>query len=152
MKDRVFVDTNVFIYLYSEDEIRKQNISQKMIENYQCVISTQVLNEFSNVCLGKLKQSSNNVLLAVNEIINNCTVILVDEENIKEAIKIHKKYGYKYFDSLIISSALRSNCKYLFTEDLADGQIINNKLTLINIYSEKNNSQAMERLREKSEK
>jgi predicted nucleic acid-binding protein len=38
----------------------------------------------------------------------------------------------------MISATLNSNCKYLITEDMTDGQIIDNKLTIINIYSTKN--------------
>ena len=51
MNDRAFIDTNVFIYLYSEDESEKQNTSQIFVDKYNCIISTQVLNEFCNVCI-----------------------------------------------------------------------------------------------------
>ena len=39
MNDKNFFDTNVIVYLYSEDEKRKNNISQKIVntpENRQC--------------------------------------------------------------------------------------------------------------------
>ena len=45
MNSKAFIDTNIFIYLYSEDEMQKQSISQRVVDN--CIISTQVLNEFS---------------------------------------------------------------------------------------------------------
>jgi predicted nucleic acid-binding protein len=54
MNGRAFIDTNVFIYLYSEDENEKQIIAQKVVDKYECTISTQVLNEFSNICIKKL--------------------------------------------------------------------------------------------------
>ncbi|MCL1946671.1 MAG: PIN domain-containing protein [Chitinivibrionia bacterium] len=138
MKERVFFDTNIFIYLYSEDETQKQNISQRAVDKYDCVISTQVLNEFSNICLGKLKRSSEEVALAIDEIIEQCTLLVVEEHTIKSALKIHSRYKYTYFDSLMIASALNFDCKYIMTEDLADGQVINDKLTIVNIYSEQN--------------
>jgi len=137
MNEKAFIDTNVFIYLYSEDETQKQSISQKAVEKFDCVISTQVLNEFSNVCIGKLGQSSENVESAINEIIEQCSVLLIEKHTITQALKIHERYGYKYFDCLMLASALNSGCKYFVTEDLADGQVIDNKLTIINIYSEK---------------
>jgi predicted nucleic acid-binding protein len=138
MNDRAFIDTNIFIYLYSEDEIQKQNISQRAVNKFDCIISTQVLNEFSNVCIGKMNKSTEEVKLAVSELIEQCTVFLIDEHNVKQAIDIHKQYGYKYFDCLMLVSALNSDCKYFITEDMSDGQIIDNSLTIINIYSEKN--------------
>ena len=138
MNNKVFVDTNIFIYLYSEDEVPRRTISQKIFDKFNCTISTQVLNEFSNVCIGKLAQSTEEVESALNEIIEQCTVLLIESHTIKQALEIHKRYGYKYFDCLMIASALISDCTYLLTEDMADGQIIDNKLTILNIYSEKN--------------
>jgi predicted nucleic acid-binding protein len=138
MNDKAFIDTNIFIYLYSEDEIQKQNISQKTVDKFDCIISTQVLNEFSNVCIGKLNKTTEEVKMAVNELIDQCTVILIEEQNIIQALDIHKRYGFKYFDCLMLVSALSSDCKYFMTEDLADGQIIENRLTIVNIYSGEN--------------
>jgi predicted nucleic acid-binding protein len=138
MNDKAFIDTNIFIYLYSEDEKQKKNISQNAVEKYDCIISTQVLNEFINVCIGKLNKTTEEVDLALNEIIGQCNVSLIEEHNIKQALEIRKRYGYKYFDCLMLASALNNDCKYFITEDMADGQIIDNKLTIVNIYSEKN--------------
>jgi len=136
MSDKAFIDTNIFIYLYSEDEILKRDISQMAVDKYNCVISTQVLNEFSNVCIRKLNKTPEEIELAVEEIAEQCVVTMIDEQIIKQTLKIHKEYGYSYFDCLMITSALNSNCKYLITEDLADGQIIDNTLTIINIFED----------------
>jgi predicted nucleic acid-binding protein len=134
MDGKAFIDTNVFIYLYSEDELEKQNISQRYVNRYDCIISTQVLNEFCNVCIKKLNKTADEIQLSLEEIIEQCAVCKIENEHISRALEIHKKYGYGYFDSLMIASALNSGCKYLLTEDMADGQIIDNKLTIINIY------------------
>ena len=108
------------------------------VDKYDCIISTQVLNEFSNVCIGKLHIEPEKVEKAVKEMIEQCTVLLIEKENIEHAIQIHKKFKYNYFDCLMIVSALNSDCKYFITEDMADGQVIENKLTLVNIYKENN--------------
>jgi predicted nucleic acid-binding protein len=138
MSGKAFIDTNVFIYLYSEDEIEKQKIAQKAVDKYECIISTQVLNEFSNICIRKLYKKPEEVELAIDEMINQCIILTLKKEEIKQAINIHKKFGYNYYDCLMIVSALNSNCDYLLTEDLADGQIIEEKLTIINIFSKEN--------------
>jgi predicted nucleic acid-binding protein len=139
MNSKAFIDTNIFIYLYSKDELIKQEISQKIIEKYDCTISTQVINEFCNVCLKKFKKPIEEIKLALNEIIENCTISFVETYNVMKALEINKQYGYNYFDCLMIASALDSGCKYLITEDLADGQIIDKKLTIVNIFSRNNN-------------
>jgi predicted nucleic acid-binding protein len=35
----------------------------------------------------------------------------------------------------MIAAALETNCKYLVSEDMQDGLIIENKLTILNIYN-----------------
>jgi predicted nucleic acid-binding protein len=56
-KERAFLDTNTDIYLFSDDEPQKKQIVEREIDKYNCVISTQVINEFSNVCIKKLGKS-----------------------------------------------------------------------------------------------
>jgi predicted nucleic acid-binding protein len=138
MNGRAFIDTNVFIYLYSEDENDKQIIAQKAVDKYECIISTQVLNEFSNICIKKLLKKAEDIELAIDEIIEQCSVMTLEKEEIKQALKMHKNFGYNYYDCLMVVSALNSNCDYLLTEDLADGQIIENKLTIVNIFLKEN--------------
>ncbi|MDR1315537.1 MAG: PIN domain-containing protein [Spirochaetales bacterium] len=131
-------DTNVFIYLYSDDESVKREIAQKAVNKYECVISTQVLNEFSSICIRKLYKNPGEVELAIDEMIGQCIVLTLEKEDIKRAIGLHKKLGYNYYDCLMIVSALKSDCNYLLTEDLADGQTIEGKLIIVNIFSSEN--------------
>lgn len=135
MKDNVFLDTNVFVYLYSEDEPDKRNKVLDILKQHNCNTSTQVLNELCHVCLKKLNKSAEEINLAVEEIYNECNLSLVDIIIIKKALSLHKKLGYSYYDCLIIASALACNCKYLFTEDLSNGQMIENKLNIMNIFA-----------------
>jgi len=134
--DRAFVDTNLFIYLYSESELDKKKTVEQVLSQYDRFISTQVINEFCNVAIRKLNLPLFNVRNAVKEICGACSMILVDSDTIESALDLHEKYGYAYYDSLIITSALESDCKYLLTEDMADGQIVDKSLTIRNIFRE----------------
>jgi len=49
---------------------------------------------------------------------------IVDSQTIFQAIQILKEYAISFWDALIVSSALSSRCKLLFTEDLNSGQMI----------------------------
>jgi len=49
MSDRVFIDTNILIYGYSQDEPYKQQRALECIQSGDVWISTQVLNETINV-------------------------------------------------------------------------------------------------------
>lgn len=54
------------------------------------------------------------------------------EGTIVKAIDLVEQRHFSYWDSLIISAALRTNCNILYTEDLQNGQVIDNKLTISN--------------------
>ncbi len=131
MKDKFFFDTNILIYLFS-DETSKQ---QKSIELYQTlsvkVISTQVLNEFANICYKK-NLLKTDISIYIEKLTQNFNVGLIYKKTILEAIQIKEKYGYSYYDSVIIASALQNKCTILYTEDMHHKQIIEKKLTIIN--------------------
>jgi len=53
MLDRIFLDTNIIVYLYSIDEGDKRDISCKFVNSADCITSIQAMNEASNVWLRK---------------------------------------------------------------------------------------------------
>jgi predicted nucleic acid-binding protein len=134
MKDKAFVDTNILVYLYSEDEVKKRAAAYGAIERYNCITSTQALTEFSNVCIKKLHIQTEIISKSIDEITTACTVIPVEQETIKKALDLHSKYGYSYYDCLILASALMCSCTLLLTEDLRNRQVIENSLTIHNIF------------------
>jgi predicted nucleic acid-binding protein len=71
---------------------------------------------------------------SITEIKNICDLIIVDDDTIVSALGCHEKYGYSFYDSLMMASALESGCAYLLSEDMADGQIIEGNLTIKNIF------------------
>ena len=134
MKDKVFYDTNTIIYLYDETETVKQKIIHQSFALIQPVISTQVLNEMSNLMLKKFKVDVTTVNTIVDNLNDFADIVSIELVHIKKALQIKEKYQYSYYDSLIIASALESKCKILYTEDMQHGQLINNVLTIVNPY------------------
>ena len=45
------------------------------------------------------------------------------------------RYGFSIYDSMILASALRADCQVVFTEDLQHGQVIEDRLKIINPFS-----------------
>ena len=133
MKDRVFVDTNILIYLYSVDEPEKRKMAEKMIADKDCVISVQVLNEFSSVCLRKLRIPAQQILAAIYEITSRMSVFLMDTDTVRQALRLCAHWNYSYYDSAILAAAIQSGCATLYSEDMSDGQIIENCLTIRNV-------------------
>lgn len=49
MPDRYFIDTNLLIYRYSQQDEDKRAIVARLLSSAECVVSVQVMNEFCNV-------------------------------------------------------------------------------------------------------
>jgi len=130
-----FVDTNVLVYLYSDVDHFKQERAFWALKQFDCQISTQVISEFNHVCIRKWKAHKENILRAIKRICSYCDLVYVYEDTIEKALSINEKYKYSYYDSLIIASALEHDCQYLLTEDMADGQVIEGRLTIKNIFA-----------------
>lgn len=130
MSDNIFFDTNVILYSYSIVNNEKNVISKKLISD--SIISTQVLQEMCNVLIKKFKLGEISILMALSELNTNFDVKINTTETIKNALQIHFKYQYSYYDSLIISSALENRCSILYSEDLQHNQKIEERLTIIN--------------------
>ena len=63
MRDRVFIDSNIFLYAFNDSDLQKHKIATSVImsSSYDSVISVQVINEVSNNMLKKLNFSNNEV-------------------------------------------------------------------------------------------
>lgn len=134
MSAKAFIDTNVFAYFYSDNESNKQQCALSAVEKYTCMTSTQALNEFSSICTRKWKFPVADFNKAIDEICAACAVCGIDIGTIRQALGLHERYGYSYYDCLMLASALESGCQYLFSEDMSDGQTIEDQLEIVNIF------------------
>ena len=133
MNDRVFLDTNIFIYLYSDDEGEKRDAAYKILNGNKCITSTQTLNESSNIWYKKYNLNKIIITKYLDEIESVCDdVMLIQRKTINQALIIKDRYGYSYYDCLMLASALEGNCDIIFTEDMNDGQFIEQNLKIIN--------------------
>jgi predicted nucleic acid-binding protein len=134
MNDRAFIDTNVFIYLQRSDVLSKKKIAETAINTFDCVVSTQVLNEICTVLTKKYPTPIADIEIFLQDIKENCDVSVITEATIDAALTLHDRLRYSYYDCLIVAAALESDCDYLLTEDLQDGQVIDG-LTIRNIFA-----------------
>lgn len=132
MNERGFLDTNVLIYCYASAESQKQSQARSVANLPDVAISTQVLKEFANVLRKKFKQDWPVIKATLDEVTNNFEVHNNSTLTIKRACFIAERYKTSFYDSLIIAAALENNCSVLYSEDMQDGQIIENTLTIKN--------------------
>lgn len=126
---RIFIDSNVLVYLLSKDE-RKAEIAEGLLHESAVmrIISTQVINEFVNTARKKAGLDWDEIRESINVICDACRVEEVSLEDQEHAIDIAERYQYQWYDSLIISTALKSGAAVLASEDMQDGQRISEML------------------------
>ncbi len=132
MKDKCFVDTNILVYCYTKDEPLKQERALAVCNTTDTYISTQVLTELSNTLKKKFNLEWKNIISVITEINLGFRIFANKPNTIEQACQIADKYNYSFYDSLIIAAALACNCSILYTEDMQDGQVIENRLTILN--------------------
>jgi predicted nucleic acid-binding protein len=131
--NRVFLDTNIAIYAYSISDLAKSQKAKVAMNNNECIISTQVLNEYCNVGIKKLHFPISVIQNDIKDILSNCLLVAVDLDTIQQALALQGRFRFAFYDCLMMASALESGCDYLYTEDLQDGQVIDG-LTIRNIF------------------
>ena len=128
MKDKVFLDTNIFIYAIdtSPSYRRNQEIARKLIathiQNETGVVSIQVLQEFFVVSTGKLKVPlSSKEALEYIQYMSILEIIQPNLDMIITAIHLHKKHLLSFWDAMVIQTARAADCSLLLSEDLNSG-------------------------------
>jgi predicted nucleic acid-binding protein len=137
MTDKVFFDTNIFVYAYTSNEEHKHNkvldlFVKSKSTNLRSCISSQVLNEFYAVETIKYKLEHSEVIGYVKAMSNNFYVFAVTKDTSLYALSLKEKYHYSWWDSLVLASALENGCQTVYSEDMQHGQIIENSLKIIN--------------------
>jgi len=129
MSFKAFFDTNIFAYAFDRSNPEKKEKARTLISQWMpsgnMVISTQVLQELFVVLTRKLKPGlSTSEAEEVLKSLLPLEIKIIDPEMIFQAIQILKEHNISFWDALIISAAVSSRCKVVFTEDLNPGQII----------------------------
>ncbi|NQX00329.1 PIN domain-containing protein [bacterium] len=124
--ERVFVDTNVFLYAASmaPEDARKKELAAKVIHHPGLVVSSQVIQEFISAALRRpalgLGEAQIDVWLGF---FSPEQVQVLTLPVIRHAIVLRRRYQLSHWDSTIIAAALAAGCGTLFSEDLSHGQV-----------------------------
>lgn len=119
----IFADTNVFAYLFDDNEPVKRDMARAVVAEHrrQIVVSTQVLLELHSVCTRKLGMDRAAAHAAVRPVAG-FPVVGADRELILDAMLLAEEAQLSIFDAAIIAAARRGGCATLLTEDLAEGR------------------------------
>ena len=125
-----FLDTNVFVYQLEGRDPRKAAIAQDLIrqgiESGNACISFQVVQECLNTALRKAL-----VPLGDHDMRRYLESVLAPLFRVQPSLRLYhasldmkSRYGFAYYDALIVAAALDAGCTTLYSEDLQDRQRI----------------------------
>ena len=113
------LDTNVLIYAFTDDP-RSSRAQECLAKPF--ILSTQALNEFSNVALRKLGMTVAEVRSAITDICLLAEDVLsLDRDTHGLALEIVERYRLSFYDSLMLAAACRAGCEVFLSEDMRSG-------------------------------
>jgi predicted nucleic acid-binding protein len=135
--DSYFVDSNVWLYAFIDNSDPKHHVAATLLkQKAPFVISSQVVSE---VCVNMLKKASRDesfVQRLISDFYSKYTVVSIDIGIQMNASQLREGYSLSYWDSMICAAALGGKCTKLFSEDMQDGLVIDDTLTIMNPFAE----------------
>jgi len=136
MTANCFVDTNLLVYFRDASEPLKQKRAEDWLTMLWRTrtgrISFQVLNEYYVTVTQRLDPGLDvNAARADIRSLLAWHPISVGRPVIEGAWAVQDRYGFSWWDSLVVAAAQRADCGYLLTEDLQHGQEIDG-ITIVN--------------------
>ncbi len=132
MSGKFFLDTNVFVYSFDLSSPKKAaqatKLIRKGIETRSGIVSYQVVQEFFNVALRRFAKpmSSSDAEQYLATTFRPLLAVHSSPALYAEGLRILGRFRLAWYDSLIVASALESQCDVLYSEDFQDGQHIGN--------------------------
>jgi predicted nucleic acid-binding protein len=129
-----FLDTNVFVNLFDEVDGHKRDTAERLVADAlthgSAVVSHQVVQETLNALTRKLGVTPTDAQKLLDSVLVPLWRVGPSPELYARALEVRDRYGFSFYDALVVASALAGGCTRLLTEDLQHGQRIGD-LTVI---------------------
>ena len=123
-----FLDSNVILYLFDDVDDRKRAIARDIVDrsirDRSGIISFQVVQEVLNVLTRKLGVAATDAQRVLDDVLVPLWEIGPSRSLYQDALQIHARYGFGFYDSQIVAAAVSRGCERILTEDLQDGQSV----------------------------
>jgi len=136
-----FIDSSVILYLFDDTDAAKRGTARRLIDDALLnrssrSISFQVVQEVLNVLIHRYRPpaSLEDARLTLETILLPLWRVMPSRSLYLHALDLQARYGYRFYDSLIVAAALEDDCTRLLSEDLQDGQRIDG-LVIINPFA-----------------
>ena len=127
MKDRIFIDSNIWVYLYLDNENDKTEIVEDFFSNNATksvfATSCQIINEVCNV-LKRHGFTEEEIRGVIEDITDTCPIHDLSKTTCLLASALREKYSLSFWDSIIVATAKTAGCNLLISEDMQDGLVL----------------------------
>ena len=137
-----FVDSNIFVYMLDLSTPAKCQRARELVygllQDRTGCISYQVVQEALSVLIGKLGEPLDAVVAFLEEVLLplwQINEINATPDLYRSGLQVRARYGFSFYDSLIVAAALGAGCTTLYSEDMQNGQRIEG-LTIRNPFAE----------------
>ncbi|MFK3777933.1 PIN domain-containing protein [Agrobacterium sp. NPDC089420] len=128
-----FLDTNIFIYAFLDDE---RSFTAQEIVSKPYATSVQALNEFASVVRRKWPQKWIEIRRSLDGLRRMAvTVVELDLQLNSQAVDLVDKYNFAFYDSLMLAAALRANSIVFISEDMHDGLTVEGRMKIVNPFT-----------------
>lgn len=124
---RSLLDTHILVVADAADEPVKQQRAIALIRQHRAagtaVLSTQVLQEFMNVALRKLRLPAALIRERL-AFYRRFDLVPATPDLLAGALDLHLLHSLSFYDALILQAAISSGCQCLVSEDGQHGAVI----------------------------
>ena len=137
----VSFDSNILVYAADKDagvrHHRAADLIERAIRLRTGILTLQALSEFFNVVTRKIKIEATSAMAFIDGWIAVLPVQCATERDLVEAARVVRDHGLQFWDAMLWSAARRAGVRYLLTEDLQDGRVLEG-VTFVNPFAPSN--------------
>jgi predicted nucleic acid-binding protein len=128
-----FVDTNIWVYahLKAPGDARHERALAPVQADVDQIISPQVVDEYYNVMLCN-ERTDDWIQANLRALFARTRLHPANAEMLSTALALRNRYGFSFWDCQIAAAALQARCTTLLTEDLQHGQVLDERLHVVN--------------------
>ena len=125
-----FFDSNVLLYLASADAAKADRAEVLLADGG--TVSVQVLNEISNVAIRKHGMTWTQVGILLEPVRALCRIEPLTEATYDLGARLAARYRLSVYDAMILAAALLAGADTLYSEDMHDGLLVEDRLRIRN--------------------
>lgn len=128
-----FLDTNILVYAFSTDS--RADAARALLDPVNR-IGVQSLNEFALAARRKLNLDWPSLHAAIDRLLwlfpdpHPLTLAVHDT-----GLLVAERYGLRIYDAMVVAAALAAGCDTLWSEDMHDGLVVEDRLTIRNPFA-----------------